>query len=386
MQNKNFKGFVDETIRDGLQCLTCLNVEYETKIKAIQHMCKIPSITDVIVGMIGVSKKNDQEIKNIVIECEKKHIKLWVLCRLNIYEVEKIRKLQNFNKNVGINLFIATSDIRISAESWTSDDILNKIKCFLEMITKYNLSIRFAIEDAMRTNIQYLSQVLDILLAYDIERITICDTVGSADKEEVREVFRMIKCKRKQYRNSKTLFEWHGHNDRGLGITNSIEAIENGVNYVHGTMIGLGERAGNAALDIMIANVIYNGKITDELTEYYLFCRNNFNNTEEDRYPFWGNLCKKTSTGTHCAAIIKAYYSEKFNLMPKIFPINEKVDIIQNFVVSPLSGRNLIKFIFDYNNIVYDDMLIDNILNYIKETNSVMSCEELIDMYKGVSD
>lgn len=57
MQNKNFKGFVDETIRDGLQCLTCLNVEYETKIKAIQHMCKIPSITDVIVGMIGVSKK-----------------------------------------------------------------------------------------------------------------------------------------------------------------------------------------------------------------------------------------------------------------------------------------------------------------------------------------
>jgi len=104
--------------------------------------------------------------------------------------------------------------------------------------------------------------------------------------------------------------DWHGHNDRGLGVVNTIFAIEFGASRVHGTALGIGERVGNAALDQVLLNLKLLGELPDQdLSKLLLWCKVAAQACHVDippQYPLAGSDAFRTATGVHAAAIIKA--------------------------------------------------------------------------------
>ena len=94
-------------------------------------------------------------------------------------------------------------------------------------------------------------------------RLCICDTVGHATPDGVRNLIQFTKNVIAGTGREDVGIDWHGHNDRGLGVVNSIFAIEYGADRIHGTALGIGERVGNAALDQILLNLKLLGELED---------------------------------------------------------------------------------------------------------------------------
>jgi 2-isopropylmalate synthase len=104
--------------------------------------------------------------------------------------------------------------------------------------------------------------------------------------------------------------DWHGHNDRGLALVNAIYALEYGADRVHGTALGIGERVGNAAMELILLNLKLLGQLEhQDLTHLLEYCRVAAKAVGWDvpiNYPLVGRDAFRTATGVHAAAIIKA--------------------------------------------------------------------------------
>jgi 2-isopropylmalate synthase len=105
--------------------------------------------------------------------------------------------------------------------------------------------------------------------------------------------------------------DWHGHNDRGLGVVNSIFAIEYGADRIHGTALGIGERVGNPAMELILLNLQLLGRLGPErdltkLVEYCETLARAVGWTIPVNYPLVGKDAFRTTTGVHAAAIVKA--------------------------------------------------------------------------------
>ena len=113
----------------------------------------------------------------------------------------------------------------------------------------------------------------------------------------------------------------HGHNDRGLAVANTLESILSGAHYVHGTMLGIGERNGNAALDTVLLNLSPHETRfrLDALVRYYEKARTLFEGLRLDSHPYLGANSFASGTGTHCAAIAKALDLGRSDLAKHLF-------------------------------------------------------------------
>jgi 2-isopropylmalate synthase len=104
--------------------------------------------------------------------------------------------------------------------------------------------------------------------------------------------------------------DWHGHNDRGLALVNAIWALECGVHRVHGTALGIGERVGNAAMELILLNLKLLGLLEEQNLERLMsYCQKAADAVGWEvpiNYPLVGRDAFRTATGVHAAAIIKA--------------------------------------------------------------------------------
>src|SRR5207244_1376156 len=105
------------------------------------------------------------------------------------------------------------------------------------------------------------------------KRLILCDTVGHATPDGIKNLIRFTRGL-VAGTGEKVLIDWHGHNDRGLGVTNSLYAFEFGCDRVHGTALGMGERVGNAALDQVLVNLKLLGMLEgQDLSKLVLYCK-----------------------------------------------------------------------------------------------------------------
>src|SRR5690606_24800720 len=103
--------------------------------------------------------------------------------------------------------------------------------------------------------------------------------------------------------------DWHGHNDRALGVTNAIFALEDGCDRVHGTCLGVGERVGNASIDQIILNRKLMAAHEHDGSHLVRYCRLTSEACRVDlpvNSPLAGRDAFRTATGVHAAAVIKA--------------------------------------------------------------------------------
>ena len=143
--------------------------------------------------------------------------------------------------------------------------------------------------------------------------------------------------------------DWHGHMDRGLGVINNIAAIEAGADRLHGTALGIGERAGNAPLDITMVNLKLMGWIDQDLTKLGRYVKHGAEICGFDipsTYPVFGDDAFETGTGVHAAAVIKAINRDDTWLANRVYsgvPADE-FGLHQKIGIGPMSGKSNVIF------------------------------------------
>lgn len=383
-KNENLH-IVDETLRDGLQFPYSVKLTIDQKIKCIEFMNHESAISDIIVGMSGRGKNNYNEIKKIINHVSKKK-QAWVLSRMIINDIHEIARLNlETKKDIGVNLFIAVSEIRLIAEEWTLEDQLKKLEYMLNYCTKNFNHIRVAIEDFSRTSRNNILEVLKVISKFSVERITLADTAGIlTTKSTINSVSFVKKFLKKNKIESE--LEWHSHNDRGLALANSIECVNLGIKFIHATVRGIGERNGNTPLELMIKNIYKDNYDYDNLNNYFNYITKLFTNSLDRLYPFFGLNTNLTSTGTHTAAMCKLLQKGYQDLALNLFTttINKKNKIDDAIVLTELTGKETFKFFlktsFKDNNI---DAIIQASKEYIEKNEKTLTPKELLRLIKA---
>lgn len=160
-----------------------------------------------------------------------------------------------------VNLVVPTSDIHINYKlKTTRDKVLDSIVSNVEYAKDHGLIVELSAEDATRTDINFLIKAFQTGIDCGADRLCPCDTVGVLTPEKSYEFYKKLSV-------LDSSLSAHCHNDYGLAVANTLQAIRGGASEIHSTINGIGERAGNAALEEIIVafNNLYEGKYTTDI-------------------------------------------------------------------------------------------------------------------------
>lgn len=240
--------FFDTTLRDGEQT-PGVNLNQEEKVEIALRLEKLG--IDVIEAGFAAASHGDAAAVRAVAQAVTKPTVV-SLARANKKDIDAVVKALNGIDNVGIHVFIATSPIhREHKLGMTKDEVIAKAVESVAYAAKFFKHIEFSCEDATRTELDYLCQVGEKVIEAGATVFNLPDTVGYTTPEEYTHLFQYV------YENTKgidkVMLSCHCHNDLGMALSNSIAAISAGVQQVEGCINGIGERAGNVALEEVAA-------------------------------------------------------------------------------------------------------------------------------------
>ena len=263
---KTIKVF-DTTLRDGEQSPRC-SMTLEEKVEFARQLERL-NVDVIEAGFAASSPKDLKAIEEISKNVTKPIITS--LARLNKDDIDKAYESLRFAKKKRIHVFIATSKIHMENKlNMTEEEVLNKVKEMVKYAKSLCDDIEFSLEDATRTEKEFMVSVIKEAINSGATTINIPDTVGYITPTEYKEIIEYIK---NNVPNIDTItLSTHCHNDLGLGVANTLEAIKNGVTQVECTVNGIGERAGNAALEeivmaLKIRNDYYNADTNIDIKE-----------------------------------------------------------------------------------------------------------------------
>jgi 2-isopropylmalate synthase len=244
-------------------------------------------------------------------------------------------------------------------------------------------------EDTTRSRPEVLRILFETAIDHGATRICLSDTVGHATPDGVRNVIQFARKVVTDTGASNIGLDWHGHNDRGLALENALFALEFGADRVHGTALGIGERVGNAQMDLILLNMKLLGQLQDQdLTHLLLYCETVAKAvgwTIPINYPLVGHDAFRTATGVHAAAILKASKSDPW-LADRIYSgvpagmFGRKQEVCIGF----MSGASNVHFWLRERNIPGDEALVSAILAAAKTENHILSDEEVMGVVKRV--
>src|SRR2546422_917471 len=150
-----------------------------------------------------------------------------------------------------VHVFIATSDLHLEHKlRLTREQCLERARGAVERARRYTDDVEFSAEDATRSDLEFLCRVVEAAIAAGATTINLPDTVGYILPMEYGAVFRAVR--ERVPSSDRVVFSAHCHDDLGLAVANSLAAIDAGAGQVECTVNGIGERAGNAALEEIV--------------------------------------------------------------------------------------------------------------------------------------
>lgn len=175
-----------------------------------------------------------------------------VLTRLVPKDIQLTCNLVNVNNNLVVKLLVPVSTLHIIKKlNSTKENILTRLQQSLNYISSLNIKVDVCLKDATRADEDYLFEILELCKKYDIGYVSISDTVGCSTPDEYGALIRKI-----YDHNYSFGIGVHCHNDMGLATANTIAGVLNGASQVETTFLGIGERAGNAAIDEVLCILI----------------------------------------------------------------------------------------------------------------------------------
>ncbi|HEY4059749.1 MAG TPA: LeuA family protein [Kofleriaceae bacterium] len=304
--------FLDETLRDGIQSPSVVDPSIDDKLRLVD-LANDLGIDTMDIGLPGVGKRAIEDVTVIAQHIKDNKLKVKASCAARTH-LNDVQAVIDISQKVGIEIevlaFIGSSPIRQYAENWDLPKMLDLTASSIDLARKYNLPIAFVTEDTTRSRPEILTKMFTTAVEHGASRLILCDTVGHATPDGIKNLLKFTRNMLDGLGRADVGIDWHGHNDRGLGVVNSIFAIEYGADRIHGTALGIGERVGNAALDQILLNLKLLGELPDhDLTKLVLWCKTASKATHvpiHPQYPLTGEDAFRTATGVHAAAIIKA--------------------------------------------------------------------------------
>jgi 2-isopropylmalate synthase len=304
--------FLDETLRDGIQSPSVVDPAIDDKLRLVE-LANDLGIDTMDIGLPGAGKRAIEDVTIIAEHIKNNRLKIKASCAARTH-LNDVQAVIDISQKVGIEIevlaFIGSSPIRQYAENWDLPRMLDLTASSIDLARKYNLPIAFVTEDTTRSRPEILTKMFTTAVEHGAHRLILCDTVGHATPDGIKNLLKFTRNMLDGLGRKDVGIDWHGHNDRGLGVVNSIFAIEYGADRIHGTAMGIGERVGNAALDQILLNLKLLGELPDhDLTKLVLWCKTAAKATHvpiHPQYPLVGADAFRTGTGVHAAAIIKA--------------------------------------------------------------------------------
>jgi 2-isopropylmalate synthase len=247
--NPRFIRILDTTLRDGEQT-PGVSLTAEDKIEIAQQLCKL-GVDIIEAGFPSSSEGERKVVKEIaklgltskvcgLSRCTKKDIDAALECDVDL-----------------IHVFIPTSPVQMKhAVNMTPEQVLASAVESIQYVKKHGVACEFSPMDATRTEMPFLRQICKAAQEAGMDSLNVPDTVGCMIPKTTYELFKELKT------FIKVPISAHCHNDFGLAVANSLAAVEAGADQVHTAINGLGERAGNAALEEVVTtlHVVYGYK------------------------------------------------------------------------------------------------------------------------------
>jgi len=241
----------DTTLRDGEQS-PGISLNKQEKLEIAHQLARLN--VDVIEAGFPITSPGDFEsVQAIAREVEGPVI--CGLARTSKQDIEAAWNAVRDSERPRIHTFIATSDIHIERKLQTTrEDVKGQVRAAVAQAREYTEDVEFSPEDGSRSDVEYMAEVIQIALDEGATTINVPDTVGYTMPREYNamftELYRLVPDLRK------VVVSVHCHDDLGLAAANSLAAITSGARQVECTINGIGERAGNAALE-EIASALY---------------------------------------------------------------------------------------------------------------------------------
>src|SRR5690348_5185098 len=258
----------DETLRDGLQNPSVHDPCVEEKIR-ILHLMESLGIDSVNIGLPGAGPRAAEHTESLAREIATQRMKIRPNAAARTVESD-IRPIVEISQRVGIAIeaatFLGSSPIRRLVEDWTVDHLERTTEKAVTFAVEHNLPSMYVTEDTIRTDPETVKRLYSTAIRCGARAIVLCDTVGHATPKGAYNLVKFAIEEVVKPSGEKIRVDWHGHNDRGLAIANSLGAIAAGANQVHAAANSLGERVGNTPMELMLVNLRLMGLIERDLS------------------------------------------------------------------------------------------------------------------------
>ena len=249
----------------------------------------------------------------------------------------------------------------------------------------------YVTEDTTRSRPDVLTTLFRSAIDHGANRLVLSDTVGHATPDGVRNLVQFTRSVIAGT-GAKVGIDWHGHNDRGLALGNALWALEHGADRVHGTALGIGERVGNPAMELLLLNLRLLGQLPPErdLTKLVEYCECVARAVGWHiplNYPLVGRDSFRTATGVHAAAIIKAMQRGDAWLADRVYsgvPAGT-FGRHQEIAIGFMSGASNVNYWLRQRGIEPTESLVTAILEVAKGTRYLLSDDQVMSVVTAVT-
>jgi isopropylmalate/homocitrate/citramalate synthase len=376
----------DETLRDGLQSPTVSDPAIEDKIQLL-HLMEDLGIQMLDIGLPGAGPRAKADSLALAQEIARSRLGIRPNCaaRTTIQDIDPILEISD---KTGVTIdaatFIGSSLIRQYVENWTIDDLLTRTETAVNYAIQHGVPVMYVTEDTSRAFPDTIKRLYSTAINCGARHIVLTDTVGYATPAGVRELVRFVIDEIVKPSGEEILISWHGHNDRGLSVINSLAAVQAGADVIHGCALGIGERVGNTPMDQVLVNLKLLGAIDHDLLKLKEYCEVASRACHvpiPSGYPVFGSDAFRTATGVHAAAVIKAFKKGEPELADSVYSgvPSHLFGLEQIIDIGPMSGKSNVIFWLENRGIQATEERVTAIYNKAKQSDRLLTTEEVLE-------
>jgi 2-isopropylmalate synthase len=372
----------DETLRDGLQSPSVRDPDIAAKRDLIHRLAHM-GVDAVDLGMPGAGPKALAAVRALMVEIRDHRLRISPNAAVRTLEADLVQ-VAEIQQRAGMPLeagaFLGSSPIRMDVEGWDLGFLVATARKAVAFCHRHEVPVMMVTEDSTRARPDVLKAIYSAAMDEGAQSICLSDTCGHATPDGVRKLVGFIKSEVVKDRSVR--IDWHGHNDRGLGVANAIAAFEAGADRLHGSILGIGERCGNVALDQLMINLHLMGFPKGDLSDLPALAELVAELCDVGipaNYPVLGRDAFRTGTGVHAAAIVKALHRGDVELADAVYSgvPAALVGRRQEIEIGPMAGHSNVVYWLEMNGYDPSPVRVDRILQIAKNSPRILTEAEI---------